>query len=134
MTSLAEHGVKVHTLTYTNYFSHLILAPQVGPRWNGRPPSLTVVVKEPQTEPRFSVMKQVTLYDVETKELGSCVTRKYKQFLWLYDRLAENFPCVSLPHLPVKQGSGKIEFYYNGLENGNKSFIQVICAEDSECK
>ena len=85
-----------------------IPTPQVGPRWNRRPPSLTVVVKEPQTEPRFSVMKQVTLYDVETKELGSCVTRKYKQFLWLYDRLAENFPCVSLPHLPVKQGSGKI--------------------------
>ena len=52
-------------------------------------------------------MKHVTRYDVDTKELGSCVPRKYKQFLWLYDRLAENFPCVSLPPLPVKQGSGE---------------------------
>ena len=51
-------------------------------------------------------MKHVTLYDVDTKELGSCVARKYKQFLWLYDRLAENFPCISLPPLPVKRGSG----------------------------
>ena len=51
-------------------------------------------------------MKHVTIYDVDTKELGSCVSRKYKQFLWLYDRLAENFPCISLPPLPVKQSSG----------------------------
>ena len=82
----------------------------MGPKWKGRPPSLTVVVKDPQTEPRFSGMKHVTFYDVDTKELDSCVTRKYKQFLWLYDRLAENFPCISLPPLPVKQGSGKKNF------------------------
>ena len=56
---------------------------------------------------RFSGLKQYTMYDVETKELNSCVTRKYKQFLWLYDRLAEGFPCVSLPPLPVKQFSGE---------------------------
>lgn len=45
---------------------------------------------------------------METRPLGSKVSRKYKHFLWLYDKLAELFPCISLPPLPVKQYSGKL--------------------------
>ena len=80
----------------------------MGPRWDCQAPTLTITIKElPVEKTRFSGLKQFTMYDVETKELSSCVTRKYKQFLWLYDRLAEGFPCVSLPPLPVKQFSGE---------------------------
>jgi len=38
--------------------------------------------------------------------LGAIVSRRYKHFLWLYDRLADLFPCLSLPPMPVKQYSG----------------------------
>ena len=81
---------------------------QAGPMWDCRPPLLTVVINSPQMETRFSGMKHYTVYEVETKELGSRVSRKYKHFLWLYDRMAELFPCVSLPPLPVKQFSGEM--------------------------
>jgi hypothetical protein len=125
---------------------HHVVSIEVGPRWKSRPPKLTVVVKEPQTEPRFSGMKHVTLYDVDTRELGSCVPRKYKQFLWLYDRLAENFPCISLPPLPVKQGSGQErgkEARRKGLEKflrkvarhpvlGCTRFLKVFLTEDTK--
>ena len=37
-----------------------------------------------------------------TQELKTCVQRKYKHFLWLYDQMAEKFPCISLPPLPIK--------------------------------
>ena len=52
--------------------------------------------------------KQLLTYVVETEEWNSSVTRKYKQFLWLYDKMAEGFPCISLPPLPVKQNSCEI--------------------------
>ena len=68
-----------------------------------------MVITDLQTESRFSGMKHTTLYQVETQELGAIVTRKHKHFLWLYDRLAENFPCISLPPLPVKHLSGEEE-------------------------
>lgn len=91
----------LHTYTHT--------LPKVGPRWDCLPPTLTITIKElPPEKTRFSGVKQHSVYDVETKELSSCVTRKYKHFLWLYDRLAEGFPCVSLPPLPVKQFSGEM--------------------------
>jgi len=78
----------------------------VGPSWSCQPPSLTISVKHAQFDTRASVgSKQLLSYAVETLEYGSCVTRKYKQFLWLYDKLAESFPCISLPPLPVKQSS-----------------------------
>ena len=80
---------------------------QAGPRWDCYPPTLTIVIKDLHTETRFSGVKHFTVFDVETKQLGTQVTRRYKNFLWLYDKMAEFFPCISLPPLPVKQFSGK---------------------------
>uniref|UniRef100_A0A663N7S6 PX domain-containing protein n=1 Tax=Athene cunicularia TaxID=194338 RepID=A0A663N7S6_ATHCN len=39
----------------------------------------------------------------------SCVHRRYKHFDWLYGRLAEKFPVISVPHLPEKQATGRFE-------------------------
>ena len=47
------------------------------------------------------------VYEVETEQLGTRVARRYRHFLWLYDKLAELFPCLSLPPLPVKHFSGE---------------------------
>lgn len=81
---------------------------QAGPKWDCFPPTLTIVIKNLHTETRFSGVKHFTVFDVETKQLGTQVTRRYKNFLWLYDKMAEFFPCISLPPLPVKQFSGAL--------------------------
>lgn len=60
-----------------------------------------------QSESRFSGMKHTMVYEVETEQLGTRVARRYRHFLWLYDKMAELFPCLSLPPLPVKHFSGK---------------------------
>ena len=60
-----------------------------------------------QSESRFSGIKHTMVYEVETEQLGTRVARRYRHFLWLYDKLAELFPCLSLPPLPVKHFSGK---------------------------
>lgn len=78
---------------------------QVGPAWDCYPPTYSISVKH---ESRSSGLKRWSSYIVETKQLNSSVTRKYKHFLWLYDKLAEVFPCISLPPLPVKQYSGNL--------------------------
>ena len=62
-----------------------------------------------QSESRFSGMKHTMVYEVETEQLGTRVARRYRHFLWLYDKLAELFPCLSLPPLPVKHFSGEIK-------------------------
>ena len=35
--------------------------------------------------------------------------RRYKHFDWLYARLVERFPVISVPHLPEKQATGRFE-------------------------
>ena len=56
------------------------------------------------------------VYEVETEQLGTRVARRYRHFLWLYDKLAELFPCLSLPPLPVKHFSGEIKKKICGTE------------------
>ncbi len=34
---------------------------------------------------------------------------RYKHFDWLYARLVERFPVISVPHLPEKQATGRFE-------------------------
>ncbi|XP_003384967.1 PREDICTED: uncharacterized protein LOC100640359 [Amphimedon queenslandica] len=75
-----------------------------GPRWNTKPPSLTITVSDDVVQGRSSGVRTPKLYHVRTKELKVTVQRKYKHFLWLYDQLAEKIPCVSLPPLPIKHG------------------------------
>lgn len=92
-----------------------------GPQWKMINEPMVIIVRDPQIETRFNGMKQFTVYVVETKALGAIVSRRYKHFLWLYDRLADMFPCLSLPPMPVKQFSGNLdpEFVYHrrrGLE------------------
>ena len=87
----------------------MILGFQVGPAWDCHPPAYTITVRHQDAlDSRHSGAKRWSAYLVETRQLGSRVTRKYKHFLWLYDKLAELFPCISLPPLPVKQYSGKM--------------------------
>ena len=85
-------------------FSQLV---QVGPAWDCDPPQLTVAIRHMQSESRFSGMKHTMVYEVETEQLGTRVARRYRHFLWLYDKMAELFPCLSLPPLPVKHFSGE---------------------------
>lgn len=41
--------------------------------------------------------------------LLSTPSRRYKHFDWLYGRLVERFPVISVPHLPEKQATGRFE-------------------------
>ena len=39
------------------------------------------------------------------------MSRRYKHFDWLFDRLVEKFTCISVPPLPDKQITGeKVEY------------------------
>ena len=55
-------------------------------------------------------MKKFIAYAI-THELGA-VERRYKQFDWLEQRLAEQFPCSLRPTLPEKQASGRFDIAF----------------------
>lgn len=128
-------GMKTHTFVSHSVchrspsnVSHLF---QGGPRWEiSRTPRKLIVVRDAHAESQ-SFGTAHTFYEVETKVwsthavcqvnadcLKLCiiglllqdppmtVSRRYKHFLWLYDKLADSFPCVSLPPIPVKQLAG----------------------------
>ena len=88
------------------HFNYFASFSQVGPSWDCQPPKYSITVRYQKVESRSSSVKRWSTYLVETKQLACRVTRKFKHFLWLYDKLAELFPCISLPPLPVKQYSG----------------------------
>uniref|UniRef100_A0A803Y988 PX domain-containing protein n=1 Tax=Meleagris gallopavo TaxID=9103 RepID=A0A803Y988_MELGA len=48
-------------------------------------------------------------YKLVPSHTGQQVHRRYKHFDWLYGRLAEKFPVISVPHLPEKQATGRFE-------------------------
>ncbi len=60
------------------------------------------------------------------------VSRRYKHFDWLHERLLEKFSCIVIPPLPDKQISGKAN---NGAPDflttsNNKAFTQYV----KDCK
>ena len=87
---------------------------------------LTVAIRHMQSESRFSGIKHTMVYEVETEQLGTRVARRYKHFLWLYDKLAELFPCLSLPPLPVKHFSGKKMYVQQRDESKRKKIAMSV--------
>ncbi|ELK31754.1 Sorting nexin-18 [Myotis davidii] len=54
-------------------------------------------------------MKSYISYKLVPTHTRAPVYRRYKHFDWLYARLAEKFPVISVPHLPEKQATGRFE-------------------------
>jgi hypothetical protein len=47
------------------------------------------------------------------------VSRRFKHFIWIHDRLVENFPLIPIPPLPVKQVQGKLLLFTSSGNNLN---------------
>ncbi|KAL7675940.1 hypothetical protein ACOME3_002199 [Neoechinorhynchus agilis] len=57
---------------------------------------------------KLAGLKQFTVYQI-AKEGGRCVSRRFKQFDWLYDLLNDKFRIISIAGLPDKQVTGRFE-------------------------
>ncbi|XP_003978734.2 sorting nexin-18-like [Takifugu rubripes] len=80
-----------------------------GPEWQENPYPFTCTIDDPTKQTKFKGMKSYMSYGLTPTHTGVQVNRRYKHFDWLYARLVERFPVISVPHLPEKQATGRFE-------------------------
>ncbi|KAM3873770.1 sorting nexin-18-like [Diretmus argenteus] len=82
---------------------------QHGPEWQEDPYPLACTIDDPTKQTKFKGMKSYMSYGLTPTHTNVQVNRRYKHFDWLYARLVERFPVISVPHLPEKQATGRFE-------------------------
>lgn len=80
-----------------------------GPEWQENPYPFTCTVDDPTKQTKFKGMKSYISYKLTPTHTQIQVNRRYKHFDWLYARLVEKFPVISVPHIPEKQATGRFE-------------------------
>lgn len=68
-----------------------------------------VRVASPKKETKFKGMKSFIAYQLTPSFNHIAVSRRYKHFDWLHERLLEKFCLIPIPPLPDKQISGRYE-------------------------
>ncbi|KAL2307059.1 hypothetical protein Nmel_005013 [Mimus melanotis] len=86
----------------------MVLGPR-GPEWQENPYPFQCSIEDPTKQTKFKGMKSYIAYKLVSSHTGKQVHCRYKHFNWLYGRLAEKFPVISVPHLPEKQVTGHFE-------------------------
>uniref|UniRef100_A0A8C4XBX3 Sorting nexin n=1 Tax=Erpetoichthys calabaricus TaxID=27687 RepID=A0A8C4XBX3_ERPCA len=82
---------------------------QYGPEWQENPYPFTCTIDDPTKQTKFKGMKSYISYKLTPTHTHNPVNRRYKHFDWLYARLVEKFPVISVPHIPEKQATGRFE-------------------------
>ncbi|KAG8456628.1 hypothetical protein GDO86_002416 [Hymenochirus boettgeri] len=80
-----------------------------GPEWQENPHPFSCTIDEPTKQTKFKGMKSYISYRLLPTHTGQPVHRRYKHFDWLYSRLLEKFPLISVPRIPEKQATGRFE-------------------------
>ncbi|XP_019894079.1 sorting nexin-33 isoform X2 [Musca domestica] len=71
--------------------------------------SYSVIVASPKKESKFKGMKTFIAYQLTPSFNNISVSRRYKHFDWLHERLVDKFCLIPIPPLPDKQISGRYE-------------------------
>uniref|UniRef100_A0A674AXG1 Sorting nexin 18a n=1 Tax=Salmo trutta TaxID=8032 RepID=A0A674AXG1_SALTR len=86
-----------------------VVTGQYGPEWQENPYPFTCTIDDPTKQTKFKGMKSYIAYKLTPTHTQTQVNRRYKHFDWLYARLVEKFPVISVPHIPEKQATGRFE-------------------------
>ncbi|CAB1319206.1 unnamed protein product [Coregonus sp. 'balchen'] len=86
-----------------------VIMGQYGPEWQENPYPFACTIDDPTKQTKFKGMKSYIAYKLTPTHTQTQVNRRYKHFDWLYARLVEKFPVISVPHIPEKQAAGRFE-------------------------
>ncbi|VDK62228.1 unnamed protein product [Onchocerca ochengi] len=67
------------------------------------------IVDKPKKESKLKGLKSFIAYSVKSSLSGIQVSRRYKHFDWLYERMSAKYILIPLPPLPEKQVAGRYE-------------------------
>lgn len=91
-----------------------ILNTEHGYFWKQIRDPYTVRVASPKKETKFKGMKSFIAYQLTPSFNNIAVSRRYKHFDWLHERLVDKFCLIPIPPLPDKQISGRYEDEFIG--------------------
>lgn len=77
--------------------------------WSSLPQPYSVTVASPKKESKFKGIKSFIAYQLTPSFNNIQVSRRYKHFDWLHERLQEKFTLIPIPPLPDKQISGRYD-------------------------
>eukprot|EP00794_Sanderia_malayensis_P016744 gene16744-18438_t len=78
-----------------------------GMLWQANPRPFTCTVSEPEKKSKYKGIKSYVAYQLFPTHTNQPVSHRFKHFDWLYGRLVEKFPCISVPPIPDKQITGR---------------------------
>lgn len=86
------------------------------------------VVTSPKKESKLKGLKSFIVYQLTSTFNNIQVSRRYKHFDWLHDRLEEKYCFIAIPPLPDKQISGRYEEQF--IEHRRtqlQEFVDYVC-------
>ncbi|XP_077286975.1 sorting nexin 33-like protein SH3PX1 [Arctopsyche grandis] len=99
-----------------------------GYSWSQNTNPYHVIVASPKKESKFKGIKSYIAYQITPSFNNIQVSRRYKHFDWLHERLTEKFCLIPIPPLPDKQISGRYEEQF--IEHRRiqlQEFIDWVC-------
>ncbi|XP_013185677.1 sorting nexin lst-4 [Amyelois transitella] len=86
-----------------------IIQDEEGYIWSPITQPYSVTVASPKKESKFKGIKSFIAYQLTPSFNNIQVSRRYKHFDWLHERLQEKFTLIPIPPLPDKQISGRYD-------------------------
>ncbi|XP_076643986.1 sorting nexin 33-like protein SH3PX1 isoform X1 [Halictus rubicundus] len=97
-------------------------------RWSERGESYSCVVTSPKKESKLKGLKSFIVYQLTPTFNNIQVSRRYKHFDWLHERLEEKYCFIPIPPLPDKQISGRYEGHFIEHRRSQlQEFVDYVC-------
>ncbi|XP_065215690.1 sorting nexin-9-like [Planococcus citri] len=105
-----------------------ILESEYGLIWNPVNEPYDCAVASPKKESKLKGLKSFIVYQLTPSFNNIQVSRRYKHFDWLHERLEEKFSLIPIPPLPDKQIAGRYEEQFiEHRKNQLQAFVDCVC-------
>eukprot|EP00096_Caligus_rogercresseyi_P010112 TRINITY_DN3576_c0_g1_i2.p1 TRINITY_DN3576_c0_g1~~TRINITY_DN3576_c0_g1_i2.p1 ORF type:complete len:600 (+),score=129.55 TRINITY_DN3576_c0_g1_i2:661-2460(+) len=96
--------------------------------WSTQGSPYSCVIASPKKESKLHGLKSFMAYRLTPSFNGIPVSRRYKRFDWLHERLSEKFAIIPIPPLPDKQIQGRYEDdFIDHRMIQLQSFVNRVC-------
>lgn len=105
-----------------------IIETENGIMWSPITNPYVCVVASPKKESKLKGLKSYIAYQITPSFNNIQVSRRYKHFDWLHERLEEKYSIIPIPPLPDKQISGRYEEQFiEHRKNQLQAFVDCVC-------
>ncbi|KAL3982706.1 WASP-binding domain of Sorting nexin family protein [Acanthocheilonema viteae] len=108
-SGMEDYVLLASRLTSKTEEHHEIILTTDGAEWIPVAQPYYCIVDKPKKESKLKGLKSFIAYSVKSSLSGIQVSRRYKHFDWLHERMSAKYILIPLPPLPEKQVAGRYE-------------------------